>query len=319
MRDSFGRPIDYIRISVTDRCNLRCQYCMPKDVLDVGHDAIVRYEELLRFCRVATTLGITKFKITGGEPFVRKGLIPFLKELRCIEGVQSVTITTNGQLLERHIKDLAEMGIDGINISLDTLDGTQYARLAKGPIEPVLSALEASLAAGIPTKVNAVLLKETKDQILPLAKLAEKKPLSVRFIELMPIGWGTSMEGLSQEEALAILKVAYPDLQPLSKRLGNGPASYYSSNALCGAIGFIAANSHRFCSSCNRMRLTSTAFLKPCLCYDQGISLSSLLQNGTDEEIKEALYEAISMKPERHHFEMPHDVTEKKKMNEIGG
>lgn len=319
MIDSFGRTIEYMRISVTDRCNLRCRYCMPSDVPDVGHDAIVRYEELLRFCQVAAKLGIRKFKITGGEPFVRKGVMAFLKELCQLPLVESVTITTNGQLLEPYIPSLAAMRIDGINISLDTLDETQYRRLSKGALAPVLEAIRACLAAGIRTKINAVLLDETKEQILKLAQLAEKQPISVRFIELMPIGWGTSMAGTSQDEALALLKRAYPDLHIRSERLGNGPAIYYGSRDLCGSIGFIAANSHRFCASCNRMRLTSTGFLKPCLCYDQGLSLSSVLQTGTDEDIARALHEAVAMKPEQHHFEVPNDVTERKRMNEIGG
>lgn len=174
MIDSFGRIIEYMRISVTDRCNLRCRYCMPSGVPDLGHDAIVRYEELLRFCQVAATLGIRKFKITGGEPFVRKGVMAFLKELCQLPLVESVTITTNGQLLEPYIPDLAAIGIDGINISLDTLDEEQYRRLSKGALAPVLDAIQASLAVGIRTKINAVLLDETKGQILKLAQLAEK-------------------------------------------------------------------------------------------------------------------------------------------------
>jgi cyclic pyranopterin phosphate synthase len=325
MKDKWGRTIDYLRLSLTDRCNLRCRYCMPEALTSVGHEAVLRYEEMQLICRAALALGIDRFKITGGEPLVRKGAVAFMESLKAMEGVRSVTLTTNGLLLSEVLPDLVRMGINGINISLDSLDAGQYAGLTGGgQLSVVLEALERATAARVNVKVNAVLLEETQDQILPLARLAGRFPVDVRFIELMPIGYGTTLKGLTEEAALAVLRRAYPDLAATEERRGNGPASYYRSGQLQGRIGFIAANTHGFCSSCNRLRLTSTGFLKPCLCYDDGVDLRAIVRSGQGEEticqeLQRAMARAVYDKPAKHCFAEQNHISEHKTMNQIGG
>lgn len=321
MIDTLGRRIDYLRISITDRCNMRCRYCMPDGISAVGHGDVLRYEEIVEICRAALRVGITKFKVTGGEPFVRKGAVGFIRELRRLPGVESVTVTTNGWLLPQVLPELRRIGIDGVNISLDSLDREQYQAIAGVDALPeVLQAVRQCAASGLPTKINAVLLADTKEQIAPLARFAEELPVDVRFIELMPIGCGAYQQGYSGDEALAVLRGVYPDLAPLSVRRGNGPAAYYASRSLKGYIGMIAANSHVFCRQCNRLRLTSTGFLKPCLCYDDGVDLRAAVRSGQGESLlAQAIEQAILRKPARHCFDEAKAVTERKAMNEIGG
>ena len=321
MIDTLGRRINYLRISITHRCNMRCRYCMPDGISAVGHGDVLRYEEIVEICRAALRVGITKFKVTGGEPFVRKGAVGFIRELRRLPGVESVTVTTNGWLLPQVLPELRRIGIGGVNISLDSLDREQYQAITGVDALPeVLQAVRQCAAAGLPTKINAVLLADTKEQIAPLARLAEELPVDVRFIELMPIGCGAYQQGYSADEALAVLRGVYPDLTPLSVRRGNGPAAYYASRRLKGYIGRIAANSHVFCRQCNRMRLTSTGFLKPCLCYDDGVDLRAVVRSGQGESLlAQAIEQAILRKPARHCFDEAKAVTERKAMNEIGG
>lgn len=321
MIDTLGRRIDYLRISITDRCNMRCRYCMPDGISAVGHGDVLRYEEIIAICRAALRVGITKFKVTGGEPFVRKGAVGFIRELRNLPGVESVTVTTNGWLLPQVLPELRRIGIDGVNVSLDSLDREQYQAIAGVDALPeVLQAVRQCAASGLPTKINAVLLADTKEQIAPLARFAEELPVDVRFIELMPIGCGAYQQGYSGDEALAVLRGVYPDLAPLSVRRGNGPAAYYASRSLKGYIGMIAANSHVFCRQCNRLRLTSTGFLKPCLCYDDGVDLRAAVRSGQGENLlAQAIEQAILRKPARHCFDEAKAVTERKAMNEIGG
>ena len=325
MKDKWGRTIDYLRLSLTDRCNLRCRYCMPEAVASVGHEAVLRYEEMLQICRAALALGIDCFKITGGEPLVRKGAADFMRALKAMDGVHSVTLTTNGLLLPEVLPDLVHMGIDGINISLDSLDASQYAALTGGgDVSVVLQALKEAAVQGVNVKVNAVLLAETQAQILPLAALAGSLPVDVRFIELMPIGYGTTLKGLAEADALAVLRRAYPDLTAAGERRGNGPASYYRSRSLKGCIGFIAANTHAFCVSCNRLRLTSTGFLKPCLCYDDGVDLRAIVRSGKSmdtiyQDLQCVMAEAIYEKPAKHCFAEQNHISEHKTMNQIGG
>ena len=321
MRDAAGRDITYLRISVTDRCNLRCIYCQPAGVTPLQHDDILRYEEIRRICRQALRLGINRFKITGGDPLVRRGIIPFITELKEMAGVDQVTLTTNGLSLGRDLHALEELGLDGLNISLDTRDAGQYAALTGyDGLAVVEEAIAAAAGGPIRTKVNAVLLADTADQILPLAELARDLPVDVRYIEVMPIGEGRHFAGPAGAACLAVLRTVYDDLQPDTAWHGNGPAVYYRSRQLRGSIGFIAAQTHRFCGSCNRLRLTSTGFLKPCLCYDIGTDLRSLLRGGaSDEDLYKAMASCLANKPAGHHFENQNEVTEHKKMSQIGG
>jgi len=322
MTDQYGRKIDYIRISITDRCNLRCKYCMPEALASAGHECILRYEELLRLCALAVKLGITKFKITGGEPLVRLGCEDLIARLKALPGVEQVTLTTNGLLLRQKLDALCAAGLDGVNISLDTLDERLYRSICggRGSAAEVMDAVRDCCGRGIKTKINTVLLEENYAQAEQLAAVSEALPVDVRFIELMPIGYGDGLRRVSPDEVLRRLKARWPDLQPTNEVRGNGPAHYYKSAALKGRLGFIDAVSHKFCAGCNRVRLTSTGQLKPCLCYDMGTDLRALLRSGSsDEALLEAMRACIMQKPKAHRFDDHAQITEKRIMSQIGG
>lgn len=322
MTDQFGRRINYMRISVTDRCNLRCRYCMPEDLPPAEQENMLRFEELLRVCAAAVELGITRFKITGGEPLVRPGCADFIARLKELPGVEQVTLTTNGLLLAEDLDALCAANLDGVNISLDALDEALFRQISggRGSAAQVLSALRQSVERGLKAKINTVILEENAGQAESLAALAGELPVDVRFIELMPIGFGAALNRASPDELLERLKRRWPDLEPTDEKRGNGPAHYYKSAALQGRIGFIDAVSHKFCQSCNRVRLTSTGLLKPCLCYDEATDLRALLRSGGgDAELRRAMEERIYNKPRAHSFDSPWDITEKKAMSQIGG
>lgn len=321
MKDSYGREIDYMRLSITDRCNLRCRYCMPDGIQMLSHETILHYEEILRICEAEIRIGIKKFKVTGGEPLVRAGVIEFIYKLKHLPGAESVTLTTNGVLLEPYLKDLKELGIDGINISIDTSDPIEFENITgKNEWLKVDHAIKKSAALGIQTKINCVLLSDCEDQILPLAEYARYLPVDVRFIELMPIGMGKAGGGMQPEGAREILLKKYPDLHDIKETGGNGPAHYERSDELCGRIGWIDAVSHSFCRQCNRIRLTCTGVLKPCLCYGTGLMLRELLRSGiSDDNLQRQLRKAILIKPMQHSFADCGTVTESHIMAEIGG
>lgn len=327
MIDSFGRTIDYVRLSVTDRCNLRCLYCMPEcGVEQMSHMQVMRFEEMLRLCRVLSGMGVKKFKVSGGEPLVRRGVCDFIADLKMLPGVEQVTLTTNGVLLRQNLEQLKRSGIDGINISLDTLNEFTFRELTRiGDIDSVLDGLQAALAAKIcPIKINALLLKGKNDgELETLAALARDMELSVRFIELMPIGLGTVYEPVSGEEVLRRLTAAYGEPEEYDRPMGNGPAKYYSFPGFKGKIGLINAISHAFCSSCNRVRMTSDGWLKLCLQYDIGVDLLTPLRRGaSDAELQELVAQAVAQKPEKHGFDKERgqiDNREIKNMNSIGG
>jgi cyclic pyranopterin phosphate synthase len=330
MRDQFERTIDYMRLSITDRCNLRCSYCMPDGIPVLPHAEILTYEELLCVAAAAVRLGITKFKVTGGEPLVRKGCVDFLQRLHALPGVRSVTLTTNGVLLAAAVPRLAVLGLDGVNISLDSCDAGEFQAITGfDALGQVMQGIDAAVAAGLRTKLNCVLLPGSEARWVRLARFAEARPIDVRFIEEMPIGRGVVVSKIQREDVLAALRAVWPDLHPVAETRGNGPAHYYASAALQGRIGLIDAVSHSFCAGCNRVRLTSTGRLKPCLCYGESTDLRAILRaNGrdlaqTEEERLEALCEAmrraIYAKPRAHSFGDAAAITEHKGMSQIGG
>lgn len=320
MTDQYGRQVRYLRISLTDRCNLRCRYCMPEQGVDLcAHADLLRYEEIVAIARAALDCGIDTFKLTGGEPLVRRGVPVLVAALKALPGTRQVTLTTNGLLLGDQLDALVNAGLDAVNVSLDTLDETQYHTLTRRAFAPgaVVDTVRAA-AQRLPVKINAVLLPETADQWLPLARLAHDPGVDVRFIEQMPIGKGQADPGLAGDKVLAALRREWPDLAPCDEKRGNGPAHYYKSAGLAGRIGFIDAVSHRFCASCNRLRLTCTGMLRPCLCYDDGTDLRALLRGGAGpDELKKAVEQAIAAKPEGHCFGAGHGS--RQTMNRIGG
>lgn len=322
MKDQYGRTIDYLRISVTDRCNLRCTYCMPERGINwTPHEEILTYEEIIRIVRQAAVLGICHIKITGGEPLVRAHVAELIKTLKKLPGIQTVTLTTNGILLPRYIKDLADAGIDGINISLDTLEAEAYHRITRiGHVEEVLKGIETVLAyPNISVKINSV-LEETNWQqtAVALAGLAQRIPVHVRFIERMPLSVNEICKESQQQRVISVLEQTYGKMQRYEETLGYGPGVYYSFEGFCGKIGFISAVSHKFCDRCNRIRLTSEGTLRLCLQSRTGVDLKRYLREGcTDQELLELLKEGIRQKPKEHHFQ--EENIQSTAMAKIGG
>ena len=326
MQDQYGREIDYVRISITDRCNLRCTYCMPEDgIADyTSHTAILSYEEILRVAKSLARLGIKKIKLTGGEPLVRLGCADLVRELKAIEGIEQATITTNGGLLAELAEDLIQAGIDGINVSLDTVEREIFAQITRRDyFDKVMAGIEKvkSLDNGN-LKINCVPIAQVnKSELVKLAAQAKDYPLSVRFIELMPIGLAKEFTAVSKEDIMAMLTEAFGEMTPYEGTLGNGPAEYYSLPDFKGHIGFIGAIHNKFCGQCNRIRLTSGGFLKLCLNQNKGGDLLPLIRgNAGDEELTEAMRNIIYQKPLAHHFyEEDQNDTDSRQMFQVGG
>ena len=303
--DSQNRIIDYMRLSITDRCNLRCGYCMPDGLLPISHDDILRYEEILRLCTILSELGIKNIRITGGEPLVRKDCVGLIKRLKHISGVEHVTLTTNAILLEPYLNQLTEAGLNGINISLDSLNPETYKQITgKDELGTVLRAIEKALRVGLNVKINCVLMKGiNENDILSMIEYVRSRPIDVRFIEFMPTKFGKTYIGVKGEDVLKILISELNDIEPDPSRHGFGPAKYYKSKSLVGKIGLISAVSEHICSECNRLRLTSEGFLKLCLNYNDGPDLRYLLRNGfSDSYISEKIVNAVLNKPKEFNF-----------------
>lgn len=334
MIDRYGRKIDYMRISVTDRCNLRCRYCMPDGTTLVSMKDILTYEEIETVCRAAAKAGISKLKITGGEPLVRLGCAELAGRLKQIPGIRQVTMTTNGVLLRQYLPLLLENGLDAVNISLDTLKQERYQSITgKDELPNVLEAIREAAGTRLKVKINCVLLSGVNDgEWKALADLARTLRVDVRFIEMMPIGHGKDYEPVSNDVLLEKCREQYPDLEKDDQIHGNGPAVYYRIKGAAGSIGFISAIHGKFCGSCNRLRLTSRGRLKSCLCFGEDVDLmqilrgeeNTLLEEGVkdallEERLQDAFRQAVSFKPEGHRFEAPDGVTEKRTMVQIGG
>lgn len=325
MIDHYNRVIDYLRISVTDRCDLRCVYCMPAEgIPPLCHDEVITYEELLRLCRIFASLGLKKIRLTGGEPLVRKNINQLVAGLKSIKGIQTVTLTTNGMELLSQLPGLLEAGLDGVNISIDALDEEIFQAITRRKgINRVKAAIAATAAVrNFNVKLNCVPQGTNDSQLVPIASLAEQFPISVRFIEMMPIGLGKELAFRSEEEVRATLEAAFGKMLPYREKLGNGPCHYFELPGFQGKIGFISAMSHKFCDQCNRVRLTSSGFLKTCLQYDNGVDLRQLLRSGvSDEALRDAIELGVFHKPACHQF---HEATrgnhlEQHMMSQIGG
>lgn len=322
MLDGFCRTIDYIRISVTDRCNLRCRYCMPPEgITCLPMHEILSYEETIHLCRIFAELGVRKVKITGGEPFVRRNVCHLIRAIKDIPGIDSVTITTNGILALQHLKELKAIGIDGINFSLDTLDPEIFRQITgTDALSDVLKAIDAAAAIGIPNiKINCVPVQGSNTEDIPgIAAFAKNYPFHVRFIELMPIGLGKDYQSVPESDIRRILETAYGSLLPAEGTFGNGPAHYSHIDGFKGHIGFISAMSHMFCEQCNRIRLTADGQLKTCLFYEKGVNLKPLLRSHhSDEEIMHQISLALHDKPKHHDLDSL--SPEHRGMSQIGG
>ena len=307
MFDSTRREIHYLRLSVTDLCNLRCRYCMPDGVEKLEREAVLTYEEFLRLAALFAQCGIDTVRVTGGEPLVRKNVAQLVAGLKAIPGIRKVTMTTNGILLAQQLPALLTAGLDSVNISLDTLRPEVFRQItARDEFAAVQAGLQAALESGIPVKLNCVPQAGVNEgELEDLAALAENRPLQVRFIEMMPIGYGAAMPCISGPELRQRFARRWPELQPLTEvAFGDGPAVYYTVPGWQGSIGFIAAVHGKFCASCNRVRLTSQGFLRPCLASEAGCDLRALLRSGADDaQLLAAIRETIWAKPREHHFE----------------
>ena len=323
MLDRYGRVINYLRISVTDRCNLRCCYCMPEGVQDVGLKNILTFEEIWEIVRTGVSLGITHIRITGGEPLVRKGCVDLIRGIREIPGVETITMTTNGVLLGNYGKQLKKAGVDGVNISLDTLNPEEFYKITgKRELQEVLAGIRAAKTAGLPVKLNAVNRKELDP--IPLVRYAQEENLPLRFIEMVPVGYGKKYVGRSNEELRETLEAVCGKAECMTNReelsrMGSGPAVYYQFSDLKVPVGFISAIHGKFCDTCNRVRLTAEGYLKLCLCYDEGEDLRRVLREGEKENLRTIMEQTIFRKPAAHCFEHPAEMTETHEMVKIGG
>ena len=322
MFDSTQRSIHYLRLSVTDLCNLRCRYCMPDGVEKLEREAVLTYEEFLRLAALFAPCGIDTVRVTGGEPLVRKGVDQLVAGLKAIPGIRKVTMTTNGILLARQLPALQKAGLDSVNISLDTLRPEVFAQItARDEFSHVMEGIRAALASGLPVKLNCVpQVGVNEGELEDLAALAETHPLQVRFIEMMPIGYGAAMPCISGPDLRQRFARRWPELQPATgAAFGDGPAVYYTVPGWQGSVGFIAAVHGKFCASCNRVRLTSQGFLRPCLASEAGCDLRALVRGGaSDAELLQAIRETIRAKPREHHFE-DHSMPATRGMYRIGG
>jgi len=328
--DAYNRPISYLRISVTDRCNLRCIYCMPDEgVPSVSHHRILRYEEIETIVHAAADLGITKVRLTGGEPLVRHGIVDLVRKIARIPGIDDLAMTTNGILLARYAQHLSDAGLHRVNISLDTLDPERFRRITRrGELQDVLSGIEAAREAGLrPIKINTVVIRGMNaDEVVDLAaKTLEAGWWNIRFIELMPVGDGELMNRAWEEQVVTVpeirqrIETALGELEPVKMRVGSGPARYYQLPGAKGTIGFISPISQHFCYRCNRLRLTADGQLRPCLLSDQELDLRTPLRQGAGaNQIKALIIEAINRKPMRHHLD-EHLHPERRAMSQIGG
>jgi GTP 3',8-cyclase len=306
--DSYNRPINYLRMSITDRCNLRCMYCMPKEGISlIGHDDIMRYEELLRIACIAVKKGITKIRLTGGEPLVRKGLVQFIADLARMEGIQDFSMTTNGILLAPVAQALHDAGLKRLNISLDSLNPDKYNMITRGgDLYQIIAGIKSAQDAGFsPIKINVVVIRGINDdEITAFARLSMQKNLHIRFIEYMPVGMENGWEKdqfVSTDEIRQKVKTI-GTLLDIPSDNGSGPAQMCTIDGAQGKIGFISALSDHFCATCNRLRLTPDGKLRTCLFSDAEIDLKAPLRQGcSDEILADIITSAILSKPQKHH------------------
>jgi GTP 3',8-cyclase len=324
--DPYKRKINYLRISVTDRCNLRCRYCMPEEGIPlISHQDILTYEEILRIVRVFTSEGISKVRLTGGEPLVRKGIVDFISRLSQIGKIKDLSLTTNGLLLNELAGVLKQAGLQRVNISLDSLKRERFYQITRrDDFERVWSGIEEALRVGLtPIKINMVAIKGLNDdEIEAFARLTSGLPLTVRYIEYMPSGNG---EEWKENDILTIAQIQarlerMGDLIPIPSDRWDGPAKRFRFEGARGEIGLIGAVSSHFCRECNRLRLTPDGKIRTCLFSDDEVDVKEIIRTGgSDEDLKARLLVALGAKPERHHINTYLFKKCQRNMSAIGG
>ncbi|HEY5537075.1 MAG TPA: GTP 3',8-cyclase MoaA [Acetobacterium sp.] len=319
MKDQYGRKINYMRLSITDLCNLRCEYCMPEEGIEKRpHKKNLSFEEMVDLVKAGVAMGIDKIRLTGGEPLVRHGIVELVKEIGQIPGIKDLTMTTNGILLPKYAKELKAAGLTRVNISLDTFDAEKFHKITRlGHVEDVFAGIKAAKEVGLsPIKINVVLINGfNDDEIETFVNYTMDNEVDVRFIELMPLGQSSDFaehKYLSNDEVLKRV----PELQPFNEKEKSGPAEYYQLPGAKGRVGLINPISKHFCKECNRIRVTTDGKIKPCLHSDHEIDILALRKEGKTYE--EILLKAIEDKPEKHHIN-EHEKQLLRNMNEIGG
>lgn len=323
--DPYNRHLNYLRISITDRCNLKCIYCVPRDLIPrLSHDEILTYEEILRLVRIGIRLGISKIRVTGGEPLVRKGVYGFLTDLSGLDGLADLSLTTNGVSLKTNLNKIKAAGINRINISLDTLNRTKFENITGFDLfDQVWQGIEMALGMGFhPIKLNIVALKGINDdELTDMARLSFDYPLHIRFIEYMPMGESQIGNGpllLAPEIKRRISVLGR--LIPVPNTMNDGPAQRYHFEGAAGEIGFIHALSHHFCDRCNRLRLTARGQLRPCLLSDHHEDVRGIMRTGgTDEQLAEVFFKAVRHKPSDHNLAIQNPSRVCGQMSSIGG
>ena len=323
--DSFNRKIDYLRISVTDRCNLRCVYCMPEcGIINKSHDQLLTFEEITRIVGVAASEGITKIRLTGGEPLVRKDVINLIASLSAIKQIEDISMTTNGVLLERYALELKKAGIKRLNISLDSLNDARYQSITRfGDLKSVKAGIEKAIVAGFSLiKINVLLLSGIgEDEIVDFIKLTKESLVHVRFLELMPVGNHKFYKNdcfITCEDVMEICR-KFGIIEEASV-YGNGPARDFRFKESVGTFGFIAPLTHKFCATCNRLRLTSDGFLKGCLHSDLKVNLKGPLRRGiSNKELTYLIESAVNTKPQEHTLDKNTLKSSEYLMCQIGG
>lgn len=326
MIDTYGRRIDYLRISLTDRCNLRCRYCMPEEgVEDQGHSRMLSLEQIFRLVKVASQAGITKVRLTGGEPLVRRNVVTLIERIAGLSGMEDISLTTNGIIFTGMADDLKKAGLNRVNISLDTLDDKKYRYITrKGNLDDARRAIHKALELNMdPVKINVVVIKGfNDDEITDFARLAYELPVHIRFIEFMPIGdldYHTRDKVLSIDSVKQIIAKEYKLLDGVNIR-GYGPAKYLQMEGGKGSLGFISPLSDHFCGECNRIRMTADGKLRGCLYNKSEIDLRLALYNDCNDEQLLALFrKAILMKPGQHQMLDGWGKDNRRKMYQIGG
>jgi cyclic pyranopterin phosphate synthase len=326
LTDTFNRKITYLRISVTDRCNLRCVYCMPEAGLPwIPKDEILSYEEIVRVVRAAAQIGVTSIRLTGGEPLIRRDLDRLVAMIAAVPGIDDIALSTNGLMLAEQAQGLRDAGLTRVNVSLDTLREDRFFTIARRPgLERVLAGIEAAFDVGLgPVKLNCVAMRgQNDDEIEAFAEMTRRRAIAVRFIEVMPVEENVGLQSGAYISATEILDRirAIADLQPVQGPLGNGPARYYAFDGAPGTIGVISPLSHDYCDTCNRVRLSADGRLKLCLFGDHHIDFRTPLRDGAGEDVIISLFRgAMYVKPERHHLDVGTTASAMRALSEIGG
>lgn len=326
LQDAFARPIEYLRVSVTDKCNLRCVYCMPEGGLPwLTRDDILTYEEIAQIVAAAASVGVRSIRLTGGEPLLRRHLDRLVAMIASIDGIEDVALSTNGLLLEEQIDALVAAGLRRVNISLDTLQQERFESIARRPgLDRVLRAIELAIERGLsPVKINCVVMRgRNDDEVLDFAELSRRLPVAVRFIETMPVleyAAAQEREYVAADELLETLR-SIGDLRPVDGPHGNGPARYFAFPDGAGSIGVITPMSHDYCNRCNRIRLTADGRLRLCLFGDHHVDLRTAVRAGATREELCAIFErSMLIKPERHHLRLGEPASRMRALSEIGG